>query len=141
MKHTGFGRAVVGLALFGAGAVGLAAEKIDLGKQEYDAHCAACHGLSGKGDGSFKPFIKGTPSDLTVLQRNNKGVFPFARVYEVIDGRVEVPGHGTSDMLIWGNYYKRKAGDTYMEVPGDPEVYARARILALTEYLSRVQVK
>jgi mono/diheme cytochrome c family protein len=141
MKPNGFGMAVVGFALFGAGVVGLAAEKIDLGKQEYGANCAACHGLSGTGDGPYKPYITGSPADLTVLERSNKGVFPFAHVYQVIDGRTPMSKHGTSDMLIWGREFSRKAGEYYMEVPGDPEVYARERILALTEYVSQIQVK
>jgi hypothetical protein len=46
--------------------------------------------------------------------------------------------HGTSDMLIWGREFSRRAGEYYMEVPGDPEVYARERILALTEYVSQI---
>ncbi len=140
MKSNGF-RMAVGLALFWVSAAALAAETVDVGKQEYEANCAACHGMSGKGDGSFKPYITGTPSDLTVLARDNKGVFPFARVYEVIDGRVAVPSHGTRDMPIWGPIYTRKAGDYYWEVPGDPAAYTRARILALTDYINRLQVK
>jgi mono/diheme cytochrome c family protein len=32
---------------------GLAAQNFDRGKYEYDAHCATCHGMSGKGDGPF----------------------------------------------------------------------------------------
>jgi mono/diheme cytochrome c family protein len=141
MNHNGFGVAVVGLALFGVGAVGLAADTRDLGKQEFDANCAVCHGLSGKGDGSFKPYITGTPSDLTVLERNNNGVFPSARVYETIDGRRTVPWHGSSDMLIWGNEFRRRAVASSWDIPEDPEVYVRARILALTKYIDRLQVK
>ena len=141
MKHTRFGVAVVGLALFGAGAVALAAEKFDLGKQEYDANCAVCHGLKGKGDGSYGELLKKPATDLTVLSKNNGGVFPFARVYDVIDGREGIKAHGEREMPIWGDAYKRKAGNYYWEVPGDPEVYARARILALIEYMSRLQVK
>jgi mono/diheme cytochrome c family protein len=141
MKPSVLAVAVVGFALCGVSAVGLAADRIDLGKDEYKANCAVCHGLTGTGDGPYKPYITESPTNLTVLQRNNKGVFPFSHVYQVIDGRAPVTRHGTSDMLIWGREYSRKAGEYFMEAPGDPEAYARARILALTEYISQIQVK
>jgi len=140
MKHNGFGWAVVGLAFFGAGAVGLAAEKFDLGKQEYAANCAVCHGLTGKGDGSYGELLKTRASDLTVLSKNNGGVFPVARLYDVIDGRQAVKAHGERDMPIWGRAFIAEARDQW-EVPGDSEALARARILTLIEYISRLQVK
>lgn len=147
MKHIRFGMAIVGLALFGAGSVGLAAEKYDrskqvydLGKQEYDANCAVCHGLKGKGDGSYGELLKTRASDLTVLSKNNGGVFPVARVYDVIDGRQAVKAHGERDMPIWGRAFIAEAGDHWV-LPGDSEALARARILALIEYISRIQVK
>jgi hypothetical protein len=34
-----------------------------------------------------------------------------------------------------------KAGEYYMDVPYDSEAYVRARILALIDYISRLQVK
>ena len=141
MKPNGFGLAVVGLALFGAGAVGLAAEKFDLGKQEYDASCAVCHGLKGKGDGSYGELLKTRASDLTVLSKNNGGVFPVARVYDVIDGRQPIKAHGERDMPIWGSVYKGKAAEYFLDIPYDPEYFAHTRILALVEYISRIQVK
>lgn len=138
MKYAGFGMAVVGMALFGVGAVGLAAEKVDLGKQEYSAKCAVCHGLAGKGDGSYGELLKTRATDLTVLAKKNGGVFPFARVYEAIDGTLPVKAHGTADMPIWGTVYKDKATDLALEYP---EAFVRARILALVEYVYRLQVK
>lgn len=148
MKRNRFGMAAVGLALFGAAAIVMAAEKYDLGKQEYDANCALCHGLKGKGDGRYSAQLKSQVSDLTVLSRNNGGVFPVAHVYGVIDGSESVTAHGDRDMPIWGReygrgmpmwggVYKREAGEYYI----DPELYTRARILALIEYMSRLQVK
>ena len=118
-----------------------AAEKIDFGKREYQANCAGCHGASGKGDGPYNAFLNKSSSNLTVLAKNNGGVFPMARVYEVIDGRQEVPAHGKRDMLIWGADYAVKAAEYYVDVPYDPESYVRARILALIEYINRLQAK
>ena len=101
---------------------GPAVQSFDTGKYEYEAHCAVCHGLSGKGDGIFSDQLKSVVPNLTELSKKNNGVFPFMRVYETIDSG-KVSGHGTREMPIWG------------------ERYVRARILAVTEYINRLQVK
>lgn len=113
--------------------------KVDVGKREYMANCAACHGVSGKGDGPYKNELKRSATDLTTLSKRNNGVFPVARMYEVIDG--EGPGHGSRDMPIFGQDYKVKAGEYFVDVPYDSEAYVRMRILSLIEYLSRIQAK
>jgi mono/diheme cytochrome c family protein len=120
-----------------------AAAKADFGKYEYDSHCAVCHGQSGKGDGPYASLgdRDQAVANLTTLAKRNGGVFPFQRVYETIDGTVAVKAHGTSDMPIWGQRYRAQAGEVMFDVPYDPEVYVRTRILALTEYLSRLQAK
>ena len=118
----------------------MAQAKADFGKNEFDANCAACHGVSGKGSGPIADLLKRSPTDLTTLQKRNGGIFPMARVYETIEG-VGVAEHGTRDMPVWGREYSIKAGEYYMDVPYNQESYVRARILALAEYLSRIQVK
>lgn len=118
--------------------------KSDLGKNEYMNKCAVCHGQSGKGDGGAIDILKTAPTNLTFLSKNNGGVFPFERVYMVIDGRQAVTGHGSRDMPIWGGSYsqeKAKAGEYFFEMPYDMEMYVRARILALIDYLNRIQAK
>jgi hypothetical protein len=37
--------------------------------------------------------------------------------------------------------YQAKAGAYYVDVPYNPEVYVRVRILALIEYLDRLQAR
>ena len=135
-------------ALVGAMGVGqpwlaFGQQKVDMGKREYDANCAVCHGTGGKGDGPFSGFgdLKQTAADLTLLAKKNNGVFPFARVYEFIDGTQVVKAHGTREMPIWGADYRVKGAEYYVDVPFNPEVYVRARILALTEYVYRLQAK
>jgi mono/diheme cytochrome c family protein len=118
----------------------LAQGRPDFGKGEYDANCAACHGVAAKGSGPIADLLKRSPTDLTTLQKRNGGIFPMARVYETIEG-VGVPAHGTRDMPVWGREYSIKAAEYYMDVPYNQEAYVRARILALSEYLSRLQVK
>lgn len=114
--------------------------KVDLGKREFDTNCASCHGVSGKGNGPLGELLKRSASDLTTLQKRNGGVFPMARMYEIIEGG-GVPEHGTRDMPIWGREYSIKAAEYYMDVPYNQEAYVRARILTLLEYVSRLQVK
>jgi len=119
-------------------------DKGDAGKNEFQNRCAVCHGPAGKGDGGAIDILKTAPADLTVLSKKNGGVFPFDRVYAVIDGRQAVKGHGTRDMPIWGNAYSTetaKADEYYAFVPYDMEMYVRARILGLIDYLNRIQVK
>jgi len=128
------------LAVSGISSTTLAAEKAGLGKLEYQSNCASCHGNDGKG-GAYVDFLKVTPPDLTQLSKKNGGVFPLERVYSVIDGRQEVKGHGPRDMPIWGRDYQIKAGEHYGDVAYDPEVYVRGRILALIDYLNRLQAK
>ena len=119
----------------------LAADKVDVGKREYEANCAGCHGATGKGDGPYNAFLNKSSSNLTVLAKNNGGVFPIARIYEVIDGRQEVKYHGTREMPIWGSDYQAKAQADSGDMPYDAEVFVRARIVALTDYLYRLQAK
>lgn len=137
--------AIVLAALFGAAGGALAAEKavrkIDLGKMEYESNCASCHGASGKGDGVLRPYLTKSTTDLTMLSKQNGGVFPINRVYEVIDGRTDVKAHGGRDMPVWGRDYSIKAAEYYIDVPYDPDAYVRGRILALIDYIYRLQAK
>jgi len=117
------------------------ADKMDIGKREYSQSCATCHGLDGKGKGSFAQALQLTVPDLTTLAKRNGGVFPVARVYDVIDGREEVKAHGTREMPIWGKHYAVGAAPAYDDYAYNPEVAARGRILALIDYLYRLQAK
>jgi mono/diheme cytochrome c family protein len=135
---------VVGIGTLGLTAVAFAADKVDLGKQEYDANCAICHGATGKGDGPYAEMLNTRVPALTTLAKANGGVFPFARVYEIIDGSQVPKAHGTRGMMIWGDdYVTRAAGlrDDYGFPLYDPAARARSRILALTEYVYRLQAK
>lgn len=119
--------------------------KADVGKFEYENSCALCHGKDGKGGGAIVDLLKKAPTDLTTLSKKNNGVFPFERVYAVIDGREMIKAHGDRDMPAWGNRYSTdsmKAAEYYMDAPYyDMEMYTRSRILALIDYLNRIQAK
>lgn len=113
-----------------------------IGEREYVNKCVMCHGVSGKGDGWFTSFLKVRPPTLTQLKKNNGGVFPFDSVYAVIDGRKQVLVHGSREMPIWGAEYRVESGrefDVYYGLIYVDEGVVRARILALIDYLSRLQ--
>jgi mono/diheme cytochrome c family protein len=127
----------------------VAAEVLDPGKAEYHSSCASCHGIDGKGNGPVSADLKVPPSDLTVLARRNNGVFPFYSVYEIIDGRKAVIAHGTREMPIWGDRYAPEPTKGLIPRPSenilslfyDPEAIVRMRILAVIDYLNRIQEK
>ena len=119
----------------------LSADKLDIGKVEYDQSCASCHGLDGKGKGPFSEAMQLTVPDVTNLSKRNGGVFPVSRVYDVIDGREAVKAHGTRDMPIWGKHYSVSAAPRYDDYAYNPEAAVRGRILSLIDYLYRLQSK
>lgn len=121
----------------------IAADKpVDVGKFEYEGACASCHGLTGKGNGPVAMQMSIRTPDLTGLAKANNGVFPFDRVFQVIDGRQEVKAHGPRDMPVWGRAFNRQSSAFFENYPPhDSESAARSRILALTEYLCRIQGK
>lgn len=118
-----------------------AADKFDIGKIEYEQSCATCHGLDGKGKGSIAQTFQLSVPDITTLTKRNGGVFPVSRVYDVIDGREMVKAHGSREMPIWGKYYSLSAAPRYDDYAYNPEAAVRGRILALIDYLNRMQQK
>lgn len=130
-------------ALFAGSVSGVAFADTSVGEAEYNSSCAACHGTGGKGQGTFTEFLKhGTPG-LTTLSKKNGGVFPFERVYKIIDGRSEVKGHGTREMPIWGDQYTAESVKRHGPFFGQyyAEDAINARVLALIDYLHSVQEK
>ena len=114
---------------------------VDMGKYYYESHCAICHGLNGTGlppEPGLTFLTKNIPN-LTTLSNRNGGVFPFMQVYETIDGRNEFQAHGPRDMPIWGKEFTAQSLE--LNPYYNPEAFARAKILALTEYVYRLQGK
>lgn len=138
IRHTA-AALIAGATLAFAGAAA-AQGKVDLGKREYDANCATCHGMDGKGNGPSAGILSKPVPDITTLAKRNGGVFPMARVYATIEGE-GIAAHGSRDMPIWGADYRMKAAEYYMDVPYNAETYVRTRILSLIDYLYRVQAK
>ncbi len=118
--------------------MGAHAQVVEIGQQEYMNSCSHCHGVSGKGEGILAGYLTQAIPDLTTLQKNNDNVFPFARLYEIIDGTNAAPVHGTREMPVWGDRYMREELGEFATRP-DQELFARGRILALIEYISTLQ--
>jgi mono/diheme cytochrome c family protein len=141
MNNAAVRRGLVVLGLAMVSAASMAQQKTtDLGKLEFSENCAACHGVDGKGNGPLGNLLQKSPPDLTLLAKNNKGVMPINRMYEVIDG-TGVASHGTRDMPVWGWTYQVDEGKNLREARGnyDAPAVVRARILTLLEYISRIQ--
>ena len=139
---------IAGLTAGFAGAV--EAEDFDIGKSEFQSSCASCHGTDAKGKGPVSDQLKIPPPDLTMLTKNNNGVFPTNAVYETIYGLKTIPAHGTREMPIWGERFNpvvslpHYVDPSYWKMAGpqqSPEVVVRTRILAVIDYLNRVQQK
>jgi mono/diheme cytochrome c family protein len=102
----------------------------NLGKIDYQSSCAACHGQNGKGNGPVSPELRTKPSDLTLIAKNNGGVFPSEVLYRIIDGRRTIRAHGNFEMPVWGLVFRSQ-----------PEDVARKRIFAIIDYLQSIQLK
>jgi mono/diheme cytochrome c family protein len=108
-------------------------ERIAGGRLSYRVHCASCHGEQGKGDGPMVKALKVQPADLTRLALSHQGRFPREEVYNAIDGRREVLGHGPGAMPVWGATFQERGNDR----PQEREV--REKILDLLAYLESIQ--
>lgn len=129
-------------------ATAVQAEDFDIGKSEFRSSCASCHGVDAKGKGPISDQLKIPPADLTMLAKSNNGAFPENAVYETIDGRKTIAAHGTREMPIWGERFNpvvslpHNVDPYYWKMAGpeqSPEVVVRKRILAVIDYLTRVQ--
>ena len=139
------------IAGFTAGFAGPAqSEDSDVGKLEFQSSCASCHGMDAKGKGPVSDQLKIPPPDLTTLAKNNSGVFPTNAVYETIYGSKTIPAHGTHEMPIWGDRFNpiinlpHNVDPSYWKMLGpeqSTEVVVRTRILAVIDYLNRIQQK
>jgi len=136
---------VLGVTAIAASGYAFPQTQRDVGKREYDFNCAGCHGPKGEGNGPYTRYLNVKVPNLATLARRNNGVFPDSRLYSIIDGRTEVKGHGPRNMPVWGADYLVQAHAAAPEDSqtgvSDPEAYVRKRILALVDYISRLQIK
>ena len=107
-------------------------------KQDYDEHCADCHGLTGKGNGEGAGLLVSTKMpDITQLAKKNGGRFPFEQVVEIIDGRRNIPEHERIQMPFWGVTMQKPGA----EFSPQSDAAVRKRIEALARYIETMQEK
>ncbi|MFY0691090.1 MAG: c-type cytochrome [Paracoccaceae bacterium] len=102
----------------------------------YAENCAACHGMSGTGDGPMAASLSPAPTDLTTLALRNGGRFPRITVMSTIDGynratldRAAMPRFGD---FLEGNLVPVDLGDGVLTpTPVD--------LLALADYVEGLQ--
>src|SRR5687767_1478796 len=79
---------VIGIASTGAGQSTRTEQpplvtKSTVGADLFHFYCSNCHGETGKG-GSARSALHSPPPDLTILARENGGVFPRDRVFSAV---------------------------------------------------------
>jgi mono/diheme cytochrome c family protein len=129
-------RFVSGLFIFSFLALGTAVEtaETDAGKESYIQYCGSCHGEDGRGGGPVSAYLKIKVPDLTLLKKNNKGIYPLDNVMSAIDGRRTVRAHGDRKMPVWGEIFRKEAeGGKYPEL----QTLLKAKLIA--EYIATIQ--
>jgi len=107
------------------------------GQNEFRQSCAVCHGEDAKGNGPYSIALVFKPSDLTRLQVDNGGEFPFIETYLVIDGRDIAEYHGSRLMPIWGDRFQSESWSTV--TPEFASTLVSGRIFELLLYLYTIQ--
>ena len=100
------------------------------GRMLFLTYCASCHGPNGRGDGVMSGELRRVVPDLSKYAMRNGGVFPSVRVRQIIDG-TGVAAHGTRDMPVWGDAFRRMRGGS--------DASATERIALLTKFLESIQ--
>jgi mono/diheme cytochrome c family protein len=104
------------------------------GKQMFTSYCAPCHGVNGRGNGPVASQLKTSPSDLTLLTKNNQGKYPSAHILSVLQFGSDTPSHGTQQMPVWGPIL---GGTSSVDKPA----VEMLRETNLSRYLESIQVK
>jgi len=106
------------------------------GPELFREHCAVCHGIDGKGNGPLAQVLTVPPADLTGISERAGGVFPAARVTEIITFGGSIPVHGTPSMPVWGMIFSREGG-----LARRGAEYSRRAVVELNRYLQTIQRK
>jgi mono/diheme cytochrome c family protein len=104
--------------------------KPDSGVHMWKDYCAACHGMSGTGDGPAAEFLKSPPADLSLMAKRNNGKFPVEHFASVLKFGSGGHAHGTTDMPVWGPLFRSQGTDL-----------VELRIHNLTEFVESFQQK
>jgi mono/diheme cytochrome c family protein len=120
------------------GPIALAQDPVT-GQAEFRDHCAACHGVTGLGDGPIGPLLKTPAPNLALISERNGGKFPFQKVYEIIAGTQVLAAHGSRDMPLWGERYRKDAAPVTPDQTAITNDMVEQRILSLVYYIGTLQ--
>jgi mono/diheme cytochrome c family protein len=113
------------------------AGETDQGRELYLKHCSSCHGKDGQGKGSVSPFLKIKVPDLTLLKKNNRGIYPLDKVMTSIDGSRVVRGHGDRSMPVWGEIFEKQAKES--NSGKYPKLTSLLKVQAIADYVAKLQ--
>lgn len=82
----------------------------------------------------MSPYLKIKAPDLTLLKKNNKGIYPMSKVMSAIDGSRTVRAHGDSEMPVWGEIFRKE-----VEPAKYTELTALLKIKLIAEYVATLQ--
>lgn len=156
--------AAIGLLIALSASAG--SQDLDLGRTEFLSKCAMCHGADGRGAGPLSTKLKVQPANLTMIAKNNHGVFSPEVIYKIIDGREKTTSPHSTEMPMWGcrhpgptvsrkNRHQRTSAtppasrkkavtltpDSFLDLPCESEPVIRNRLTAIVEYLRQIQDK
>ena len=72
------------------------------GQAGFEQYCAACHGMSAKGDGPVAESLLAQPADSTKLGARYGAPLPKPKLVDLIDGTHLTHAHGVREMPVWG---------------------------------------
>jgi hypothetical protein len=113
-------------------------------KLDFRRYCAQCHGMDATGDGPVAGALKKKPANLTLLAKNNGGVFPEQEVRDFIDGTKTSASHGSRAMPIWGDAFRARTGGAAglaMGSVGLTQAQVDQKINGLVNYVKSIQVQ
>lgn len=109
------------------------AHTVGNGQNDYEALCAACHGVSGQGDGPAATGLDRPPADLTTLSARNGGTFPMLEVMARVDGY----NSDTDNMPEFGQVFD----EPLVPFETEPGIFTPTppELIALADYVATLQ--
>ena len=104
------------------------------GETLFHRYCSSCHGTDATGKGPIARLLKHPPPDLRTFTRRRNGQFSSVELARFIDGRQEVPAHGSRVIPVWGKQFAR------IEVEStERESLVSGNLLELVLYIESIQ--
>lgn len=116
--------------------------QVRTGEQEFMEYCAQCHGTDATGNGPVAAELRHRPTNLTLLAKKHRGIFPRKAVHDFIVGTKNMASHGTREMPVWGYAFlfrQGAMGGPFVPISTPDEV--DARIDRLVAYIRSIQQK